>query len=261
MLCRVVLVALLAANSFGAALAAAGAGGEAAPQSRMSEEELRGMRDAARSRSDEADRRLNEVTGTSPLDILMQPAPPSGHAGGLSGVDPELQRNLALQIEATQRRLEEARQRLGASQQDGTLALSQQLLDIARARLSGDATGGAGAMEDRIAGAMDHAQRQIDLLRASLPGSADGDLQNEKLDRMQQHLDLARQRFSGTDSQPVDAEQIARLYARTQERLDEARERARNLPDSAKLLQQLDAAQQRLDEARADLGGQSGFGD
>lgn len=261
MLVRVVLVALLAANPLGAALAAADANGEAAPQSRMSEDELHGMREAEKSRSDEANRQLNEMTGTSPLDILMQPAPPSGHAGGLSGVDPEVQRNLALQIEATQRRLEEARQRLGASQQDGTLALSQQLLDIARARLSGDATSGAEAMEGRIAAAMDHAQRQIDLLRASVAESADADLQNEKLDRMQQHLDLARQRFSGTDSQPVDAEQIARLYARTQERLDEARERARTLPDSAKLLRQLDAAQQRLDEARANLGAQPGFGD
>lgn len=166
---------------------------------------------------------------------------------------------MAGQIAELQGKLDEARERVAGTPQAQTLELAQQLLEISRARLLNESVADDGQARELISALMDRTQQRIDAMRIVAKKSSDAERLNAQLDQMQKRLDLGRQRFSGSDvesgsgpaSPQMGREQIARIYAVAQQRLDEAYAKAAALPDSERLIEQLDTAQRRLDQARA----------
>ncbi len=176
-------------------------------------------------------------------------------------IDPALYENLLKQIDEAQQKLTAARAGLAGSSQAQSLDLAQQLLSMARLRLSMQPSAEKGLSPAQISVAMTAAQQQINRLRELATKLPNAKLLLEQLDQSQQRLDRSKAlplaALSANDSGELTKEQITKLYEQAQLRLNEARAKAVTLQNSAELLRKLDAAQKRLDQARAGISLQS----
>jgi len=166
-------------------------------------------------------------------------------------------RDLARQIEEAQRRLGAASKRYAGTAQAETYDIAQQLLEISRLRLLGNASVDEEKARALMADAMNRVQARLDAMRVTARRSSQPEQMSARIDALQERLDLARRRFAEEDPgrQPAEPgiERVERLYDIAQQKLNEAYARAAEMPEAGHLIDRLDAAQRRLNQARADF--------
>lgn len=174
-----------------------------------------------------------------------------------SGVDRRL---LEQALDGTQKEIERARRQVEESSQQDTLGpsllLAEQALDLVR----GMSLNESGTPDPRqLLEFLDQAEARIDSLRGRLSDASNDASVLQQLELSEQRIEQARQalmaRHYSSRSAAAPALDPGAMYARAQRQLDEARIRARELPNSEVLLSQLDQAQARLDAARAGMRG------
>lgn len=185
--------------------------------------------------------------------LLVAGQPLTAAAVQAGAVDRQL---LEQTLDGTQQQIERARQQVEESSQQDTLGPSLDLAEEALVLVRSMTLDGNEAPEpQRLLDFLNQAQARIEELRSRLGSAPEAARLRQQLDHSEQQLERARQaltaRHASSRRAAAPRMDAAAIYARAQRRLDEARYRAKALPNADALLRQLDAAQQRLDTARA----------